>query len=259
MRCIAAVSAIILVAAAVSAQHVPHQSTGRPYDDELYRHLIYNQHDEPGVVFSQSWVLPYDNPWFYIRLGSATKCNHAWRVTWREFHYWRAIVPVIAEQLTGTPYTGQVHVGCDDRQPEYGWIIVRYVTPEEYQAETGREWGEDIWGRATVGGTSGQIWLRYDGRPLRRPGSAVQELIIHEVGHAFGLFHTGRSNATMKPSEYQGDTLALFHWGEEGSARKAYRAGRGARYCGDPDRCGHGFAPGYVPRMDDREPPIVAN
>lgn len=251
------VAAVAMLASVAGAQHIPHQSTGQPYDDELYRHLIFD-HSEDG--HEQSWVLPYTNPWFYIRLGSATACNHAWRVTWNEFHFWRAIVPVVAEQLTGEEYRGRVEVGCEDRQPEYGWVIVNYVTPAEYEAETGREWGADVWARARVGSTYGKIWMGYDGRPLRRPTSDVQDLIIHEIGHAFGLNHTTRRGSVMQRSYYPepGSRVPVFTWKEEGAARRAYRAGRGARYCGDPDRCGNGFAPGYVPSMRGLEAPIAA-
>ena len=157
----------------VLAQSVPHQSRGMPYDDELYRHLIYDDdYDNPGAERSL-WVLPYPNPKFYIRLAgpAGTTCAHNWRVTWREFHYWRAIVPIVAEQLTGTAYTERVRVGCEDREPEYGWIIVRYITPAEYTAETGDEWG-DAWGRAFVGSRYGQIWMKWDGRPLPACGES---------------------------------------------------------------------------------------
>ena len=97
------------------------------------------------------------------------------------------------------------------------------------------------------------------GHPLRQPVSAVQELIIHELGHAFGLFHTNRRNSTMHRDDYQGDTLALFSWAEEGSARRAYQAGRGSYYCGDPAVCGSGFAFAVTPPMDDSVPPIAVN
>ena len=249
---------ILLWIASATAQSVPHQSDGMSYDDELYRHLVYNDYDEPGE-HRRSWVLPYDSPNFYIRLGAPSgRCAHNWRVTWREFHFWRAIVPIVAEQLTGNPYEGRVEVGCEDRAPRYGWVTVRYVTPAEYEAERGKDWG-DAWAKARIGDTHGKIWMRYDGRPLRQPSSAVQKLIIHEIGHAFGFYHTDRHGGSMQPDFFQGDTLMLFSGPEENAARRAYRAGRGARYCGDPDRCGNGFAPGYVPSMKGLVPPIAVN
>ena len=104
--------------------------------------------------------------------------------------------------------------------------------------------------------------MLYDGRPLRAPTSAVQKLIMHERGHAFGLWHTGRRTATMRRAANPTDTLSLFTGQEERAARAAYRAGRGSYYCGDPDRCGTGTA--YPPDsllvpMDDRTPRIVAD
>ncbi len=248
---------ILLVAGVASAQPVPHQSDGMPYDDELYRELIFDDYDRMGTNRGQSWVLPYKNPRFFIRLGSATECAHNWRLSWRELHYWRAVVPIVAEQLTGTPYLERVRAGCEDRQPEYGWVIVRYVTPAEYSSETGEQWGGDqIDARALIGDTHGQVWIRWNGshRPL---SDGIRELIVHEIGHAFGLYHTGRQTATMNWDAVVGDTFPVFSGAEEAAARRAYRAGRGARYCGDPDRCGNGFAPGYVPTLDARAPVAV--
>ncbi len=247
--------AILLWTSGAGAQSIPHQSDGMPYDDELYRHLVYNDYDEPGV-HHRSFVLPYDSPNFYIRLGppAGTRCAHNWRVTWRELHFWRAIVPVVAEQLTGVPYEGRVEVGCKDREPAYGWVIVNYITPDEY----GGDWGQ-AWGRATLGSTYGRIWMLYNGRPLRQPTPDIQKLIIHEIGHAFGLSHTNRLGGAMPPNYYPGNTLVLFSGAEERAARAAYRAGPGARYCGDPDRCGNGFAPGYVPSLKGLVPRIAVD
>ena len=55
------------------------------------------------------------------------------------------------------------------------------------------------------------------------------------------------------------ETLLVFTALEEGASRRAYRAGRGARYCGDPGRCGSGFAPGAIPPFNDLYPQIAVN
>lgn len=269
MEMIRNVSLSVVIAAAVAGavtamQPVPHQSTGMPYDDELYRHLIYDDHDYPGER-RRSRVLPYPNPRFYIRLGSATECHHAWRLSWREMHYWRAMIPIVAEQLTGEPYHERVEVGCADRPPAHGWVIVRYVTPEEYERERDKPWGENTSARALVGATHGQIWMGWTPTGSRRqdPPRYRREAIVHEIGHAFGLFHTHRKTAVMVVDQWQpSGSLEIFSAGEEAAARRAYRAGRGARYCGDPDQCGDGRAFGEREFWGERDalpPADVAN
>ena len=68
---------VLMFSAALAAQSAPHQSTGMPYDDELYRHLIYDGYDEPGSV-RQSWVLPYT-------LSGRVKPGHLWTPQTRPF------------------------------------------------------------------------------------------------------------------------------------------------------------------------------
>ena len=159
--------------------------------------------------------------------------------------YWRAIVPILAEQLTGVPYQHTVEAGCEPRGARPGWVTVEYTTPEE----EGGNWAR----RALLGATAGRIWIRWNstrapaGHPATDPGitAAQRETIAHEIGRAFGLQHTQRADALMDPDGwFEGDRY-LFTPAEEDVARRADRAGRGARYCGDPDECGNGQPSGF--------------
>ena len=221
---------------------IPHAGDRTRYDDQLYRHLIFGEYDDPE---KESRVLPFPSPKVYVHLGGPRGCGKR-RVPATVAHYWRAVVPIIAEQLTGLPYPYRVDVGCRPREAHWAWIMVKYVTPAEYFEETGRDWGNAN-AKASVGAGLGKIWIRYDGRPAEL-GTFEEELIAHEIGHAFGLHHTNRRGTIMRPGDFNlRDTFQLFTPAEEAAARRAYRAGRGARYCGNPDRCRNGFPPGSAP------------
>ena len=55
------------------------------------------------------------------------------------------------------------------------------------------------------------------------------------------------------------NTFHVFTPAEERAARAAYRVGRGARYCGNPDDCGIGAAPGESLSLDHLWPRIVVD
>ena len=229
----------------VSRGRIPHNSDRMEHDDELYRDLIFDAYDNPGGTewSDRSWVLRTRSPKFYVQLGNEYgRCGASARVSLLAMHFWRATIPVLAEQLTGVPYPHRVEAGCAVREDKYGWVTVKHVTPAEYLEETEQEWGTAV-GRARTGAHTGRIWILHEGEPAQ-PTDQYRELVAHEIGHAFGLHHTSRRGAIMVQGSWaKRDTFHVFTPAEENAARAAYRVGRGARYCGDPYRCGSGLMP----------------
>ena len=189
----------------------------------LYEELIFDNYDSPGrSTFSK--VLPYKNPKFYIHTGGPMGCPH--RLSQDLILMWKAIIPVVASQLTGKHYKENVTHGCEPKERQYGWVIISYVFPSEYERETDRIWGKLTEARATVGSTYGRIWIRYNGK-LAHPQFHTSEMIAHELGHAFGLYHT-RSNFIMSAGERFNTPFKLFTPEEQKVARQAYKMGRGS-------------------------------
>lgn len=245
----------------VRQARIPHNSDRMGHDDALYRDLIYDAHDNPGGSESsdRSWVLLTKSPKFYIQLGNEYgRCGQQARVSLLAMHFWRAIIPVLAEQLTGVPYPHRVESGCAVREEEFGWVTVKHVTREEYFEETEQEWGDAL-GRARTGAHTGKIWILHEGEAAQ-PVDWYRGLVAHEIGHAFGLNHTGRRGSIMETDGWvKPNTLHVFTPAEENAARAAYRAGRGARYCGDPDRCGSGLMPDESRALGFLSPRIVVD
>lgn len=135
----------------------------RPFDDGLYRDLIFNGYADPaGVVTATSRVLANSSPQSYIRLGGPDGCRDRPRVSYSHLHCWRAIVPILAEQLTGVPYQHVVQADCEPREARRGWVTVEYATPDEQ----GGNWA----GRARLDHSVGRIWIRWNPAPLTPAG-----------------------------------------------------------------------------------------
>lgn len=137
----------------------------------------------------------------------------------------RALVPDGARQLTGTPYGGRIEVG-DDIDADH-WITIEGARPDEPSTAAhcrGVDLPAGSAGIARVGALRGCIRLKYAaGEP---PGDKV---ILHELGHAFGFYHTGERGDLMVPGTSWGRS-AEFSPQEQFHTRFAFTQPRGANY-----------------------------
>lgn len=224
----------MFVAASPVAAQVPHEGDHFPHDPDLYREMVYG-------IRATSLVLEHV-PRFYVQTHGPSGCNSSRRVSFEMAHYWRAIVPILHEQITGQTYPYRVEVGCHPRPAAKGWVIVKHLTATEYEQDpdrAGAHWpGSAQVSLSTVGAPLGRIWFRYDERFLRRSPVRTQLFIAHEIGHVYGFAHTSRAGTTMtRVVKHERPFFQLLSPEEEREARAAYRAGRGATYCGNPDHC----------------------
>ncbi len=139
--------------------------------------------------------------------------------------YMRREIPEIVHQVTGQTYAGRVEHGTNDVERR-GWITIRAVTRDQApEFITGA-----FCGYARIGADPGKVWL------VKEAGCRLSRMLAHELGHALGLYHVGDAGAVMRPFA----STINFSAAERHHGELAYRAGRGAGYCGNPETCGAG-------------------
>ena len=192
--------------------------------DHYWQQLIYRQHDAPGTLSGRvSWVLP--NPAtmnVYLRT-TPWPHNHLTRSSWvpwiqRQVSTW-------VRQISGYAWRGRFETG-GERSRRTGWITIRLIDPD---TEWTGNWGGAC-GRAYVGATAGAIWLDRTNSSCMRT-SWFPELLAHELGHSYGLYHPADRTAVMASGVRSGHN---FNSAEQYHATLAYAAGRGRPYCGWP-------------------------
>ena len=132
----------------------------------------------------------------------------------------RGIREGVRQVASGQFEAGAIELGTTSRDRRLGYINVIFV----------HEPNEDYCGRAFVGSNPGEITINYD-RCRDECGAFSPDTLVHEVGHAMGLWHT-KANGVM--NQYGSGRCANFQFTPDEllHAKVAYARAPGNR---DPD------------------------
>lgn len=166
------------------------------------------------------WRLPTPSPNFLLRTDSLDGIIA---------DLIRETIPRAVPQLTGTPYTGRIESAPQGAPEPAGgtWIVVEGAAPRQTPTSSAcREIELETinCGLAYIGSQRGCILLN-----TNRRACLTRSLIMHEIGHALGFYHTPNAVDIMHRTSL-GREAGNFSPLEQHHGRFAYTQRRGATY-----------------------------
>ena len=167
-------------------------------------------------------------------------------------------IPDTAEQLTGQRYTGRIETGTDIDADN--WIVIEGLEPGERANTThcnrsGVQVQEGQGGVALAGAVRGCVVLnRLSDWGANPRGSRT--VVMHEIGHAMGFFHTNRQGDIMRYAHYE--DVQNFTRAEQKHTQFAFTQPRGATYA-EIMLPASGVRPRHRPSFGSDRPIIVVD
>lgn len=203
---------------------------GAGLDDAFWRQFAFNDHDcrtpaacrAAGYEYTPFdervlWRLPSPSPNFFLL---TTRLDDALVDLLHE------IIPRAVSRLTDVQYTGSIEEGVQDRRSQRGWVVVEGAGGGlQTRSRACREVVVEFCGWSYIGREEGCIVLN----TAERRACLTPSLLMHEIGHTLGFYHTDDPLDIMHATGLGGQS-GRYSSAEQSHGAFAYTRSRGARY-----------------------------